>query len=134
MTADIIQYHTRGSTTYPRNTKWAEMMVLINNFNRKPWCPKPPRNRSTQKMSPDFPNVADTLSPWSRARFPSTQRNQLSTSADFRGHLQTSLSFLEYNYFTMLCQFLLLNELNQPYVYLYSLPLKPPSHLPTPPI
>ena len=41
---------------------------------------------------------------------------------------------LEYNCFTMLCQFLLYNNVNQLYVYTYSLPLQPPSHSPIPPI
>ena len=35
---------------------------------------------------------------------------------------------LEYNYFAMLCQFLLYNKVNQLYVYIHSLPLEPPSH------
>ena len=38
---------------------------------------------------------------------------------------------LEYNCFTMLCQFLLYNKLNQLYVCIYSYPLESPSH-PTP--
>ena len=33
---------------------------------------------------------------------------------------------LEYNCFKMLCQFLLYNEVNQLYVYIYSVPLEPP--------
>ena len=37
------------------------------------------------------------------------------------------------NCFTMLCQLLLYNSTNQPYVYTYSLPLDPPSTLPIPP-
>ena len=43
-------------------------------------------------------------------------------------HLNHFISLLEYNYFTMLCQFLLCNEVNQPYVDVCLLPLKPPSH------
>ena len=34
---------------------------------------------------------------------------------------------LEYNCFTMLCQFLLYSEVNQLYVYIYSVPLEPPT-------
>ena len=34
----------------------------------------------------------------------------------------------EYNSFAMLCWFLPYNIMNQPYVYIYSLPLEPPSH------
>ena len=44
-------------------------------------------------------------------------------------------SSLEYNYFTMLCQFLLYNKVNQLYVYIYPhipFSLEPPSHLPIP--
>lgn len=37
---------------------------------------------------------------------------------------------LEYNYFAMLCYFLLYNIVNQPYVYVYPLPLKHPSQSP----
>lgn len=37
---------------------------------------------------------------------------------------------LEYNYFAMLCYFLLYNIVNQPYVYVYPLPLKQPSQSP----
>ena len=33
------------------------------------------------------------------------------------------------NCFTILCQFLLYNKVNQLYVYIYPLPLEPPSHL-----
>ena len=43
--------------------------------------------------------------------------------------LPSFLSFLlEYNCFTMFCYFLLYNEVNQLYVYLYPLLLGPPSH------
>ena len=35
---------------------------------------------------------------------------------------------LEYNCFTMLHWFLPYNNVNQPYVYTYPLPLEPPSH------
>ena len=35
---------------------------------------------------------------------------------------------LAYNCFTMLCQFLLYKEVNQLYIYIYPLPLGPPSH------
>ena len=35
---------------------------------------------------------------------------------------------LEYNCFTVLCEFLLYSEVNQPYVYIYPLPLGPPFH------
>ena len=42
------------------------------------------------------------------------------------------LKKLEYNCFTALCQFLLYNEMNQPYVYIYPHPLGTPSH-PQPP-
>ena len=35
---------------------------------------------------------------------------------------------LEYNCFTMLHWFLPYNNVNQPYVYIYLLPLEPPSH------
>ena len=35
---------------------------------------------------------------------------------------------LEYDYFTMLCQFLLSNNVSQLYVYLYPPTLEPPSH------
>ena len=42
--------------------------------------------------------------------------------------------FLEYNCFTMLCQFLRYNEVNQLYVYICPLPLGPPSSAPTPSI
>ena len=45
----------------------------------------------------------------------------------------TFLFLLEYNCFTMLCQFLLYSEVNQLYVYLYPLPLGLPSHHPSPP-
>ena len=44
--------------------------------------------------------------------------------------------FMKYNCFKMLYQFLLYNKVNQPYVYIYSLPLGPPFHpipSPTPP-
>ena len=37
---------------------------------------------------------------------------------------------LEYDCFTMLCYFLLYNEMNHPYVYMCLLPLAPPSHSP----
>ena len=43
-------------------------------------------------------------------------------------HLNHFVSLLEYNYFTVLCQFLLCNEANQPYVDIYPLTLEPPSH------
>ena len=46
-------------------------------------------------------------------------------------HLVGNLFLLESNCFTMLCWFLLYNEVNQPQVHIYSLPLGPPSH-PTP--
>ena len=36
--------------------------------------------------------------------------------------------YLEYNCFTMLCSFLLYNIVNQLYIYIHPLPLKPPSH------
>ena len=37
----------------------------------------------------------------------------------------------KYNWFTMLCQFLLHSEVNQPYTYTHPLPLRPPSpHIP----
>ena len=36
-------------------------------------------------------------------------------------------SLLEYNCFTMLCEFLLYNEVNQTHAYTYPLPLDPPS-------
>ena len=39
---------------------------------------------------------------------------------------------LEYNCFTVLCWFLLYNEVNQLYVYMYPLPLGPPSSPPHP--
>ena len=35
---------------------------------------------------------------------------------------------LEYNCFTMFCYFLLYSEVNQPFVCIYPLPLRPPSH------
>ena len=41
-------------------------------------------------------------------------------------------SLLEYKCFTMLCKFLLYNKVNQLYVYIYPLPLEPPSHPPYP--
>ena len=45
-------------------------------------------------------------------------------------------SLLEYNYFTMVCQFLLYNKVNQLYIYIYphisSLSHLPPSHPPCP--
>ena len=41
---------------------------------------------------------------------------------------------LEYNCFAMLCYFLLNNIVNQPYVYIYPLPLKHPSQSPFPPL
>ena len=47
-------------------------------------------------------------------------------------------SLLEYNCFTMVCQFLLYNKVNQLYIYIYSrissLSRLPPSHLPIPPL
>ena len=41
-----------------------------------------------------------------------------------------SFFLLEYNCFTMLCQFLLYTEVNQLYIYMYSFPVGPPSLLP----
>ena len=41
--------------------------------------------------------------------------------------------YLEDNCFTVLCYFLLYNSVNQGQVYIYSLPLEPPSHSPPSP-
>ena len=42
----------------------------------------------------------------------------------------TLLSTHIHNCFTMLCSFLLNSNMNQLYIYIYPLPLKPPSHCP----
>ena len=42
--------------------------------------------------------------------------------------------YLGDNCFTMLCQFSLYNKVNQLHVYVYSLPLEPPSFAPIPPL
>ena len=42
-------------------------------------------------------------------------------------------NLLNYNCFTMLCSFLLYNKVNQLHVYLYSIPLEPPTPRPIPP-
>lgn len=67
------------------------VVVKINNLILKLWYPRAPGDRCTQRMSPDVPNMAAALSLGSRAGFPSTQRNQLITSADFRGSPPTFL-------------------------------------------
>ena len=39
-----------------------------------------------------------------------------------------SIFLLQYNCFTLLCYFPLYSEVYQPYAYMYSLPVRPPSH------